>query len=92
MCMCVDYWGLNAITIKNKYPLSNVDEFFDQIKEAWFSFKIDLNSRYHKVHIHVDDITKGAFCTHYGHYEFLVKPFGLTSALSTFMMLMDNVF
>ena len=61
MRMCVDYHSLNAVIIKNKYPLPKIDELFDQLKGAKYFSKIDLRSGYHQVRIHADDIPKTAF-------------------------------
>ena len=89
--MCVDYRGLNAVTIKNKYPLPCIDELFDQLQGARYFTKIDLCSRYHQVFIWTDDVPKTAFRTRFGLFEFLLMPFGLTNAPATFMTLMDSV-
>ena len=90
--ICVDYHLLNAVSIKNKYPLPRIDILFDKLAKAKVFLKIDLRSGYHQIKIQPEDIPKMAFSTRYGLYEYLVMSFGLTNAPAHFMYLMNSVF
>jgi hypothetical protein len=92
LCLCVDYCPLNAVTIKNKYPLLRIDILFDQPAGAQVFSKIDLCSGYHQIKIHVKDIPKTTFTIRYGLFEYLIMSFGLTNALTHFMYLMNSIF
>jgi hypothetical protein len=90
--LCVDYWLLNAVTIKNKYPLPRIDILFDQLAGAQVFSKIDLRSGYHQIKIRPEDIPKTTFTTRYDLFEYLVMSFGLTNVPAHFMYLMNYVF
>src|SRR5438128_7419897 len=92
MRMCIDYRSLNAVTIKNKYPLPRIEDLFDQLKGAKFFSKIDLRSGYYQLKIRPQDTTKTAFVSRYGLYEFLVMSFGFTNTPAYFMNLMKKIF
>jgi transposase InsO family protein len=82
--LCVDYRGLNAITVKNRYPLPLASELLDRLGGSVVFSKIDLRNAYHRIRIREGDEWKTAFRTRYGHFEYLVLPFGLTNAPATF--------
>ncbi|GKD71777.1 putative reverse transcriptase domain-containing protein, partial [Tanacetum coccineum] len=89
--MCIDYRELNKLTMKNRYPLSRINDLFDQLQGPSVYSKIDLRSGYHQLRVRDKDILNTAFKTRYGYYEFQVMPFGLTNAPTVFMDLMNRI-
>ncbi|GJR13282.1 putative reverse transcriptase domain-containing protein [Tanacetum coccineum] len=89
--MCIDYRELNKLTVKNQYPLSRIDDLFDQLQGSSVYSKINLRSGYHQLRDRDEDIPKMEFRNRYGHYKFQVMPFGLTNAQGVFMDLMNRV-
>ena len=81
---CVDYWGLNNITIKNRYLLFLIGESLDRFGQARRFTQLDLTNAYHQMRIREGDEWKTAFRTRYGHFEYQVMPFGLSNAPATF--------
>eukprot|EP00066_Takifugu_rubripes_P017527 XP_011606793.1 PREDICTED: uncharacterized protein LOC105417071 [Takifugu rubripes] len=88
---CIDYRGLNEITMKNRYPLPLVASAFEMLKGATVFTKLDLRNAYHLVRIREGDEWKTAFNTPAGHYEYLVMPSGLTNAPAVFQALVNDV-
>jgi len=90
--LCVDYRGLNNVTIPNRYPLPLMQELQDRVQGAQWFTKLDLKNGFSLIRIREGDEWKTAFRTRYGLYEFQVMPFGLTNTPSTFQDMMNHVF
>lgn len=80
----VDCRFLNALTIKGKFPLPIIDEFLDELAHSSCFTKLDLRSGFHQILLKAGEEYKTAFSTHFGQYEFLVMPFGVTGGPGTF--------
>lgn len=89
---CVDYRGLNDLTVKNSYALPHTEELFDRLQGARYFSKIDLLSGFFQIPTSPEDRAKTAFRTQFGHFEWTVLPMGLTNAPATFQHLMNSTF
>jgi transposase InsO family protein len=88
---CIDYRGLNDITVKNRYPLPLMSSAFEVLQGAKIFTKLDLRNAYHLVRIKEGDEWKTAFNTPLGHFEYRVLPFGLVNAPAVFQALVNDV-
>lgn len=89
--LCVDYRGLNTITIKNRTPLPLINETLDRVRDAQIYTRLDLRGAYNLIRIKEGEEWKTAFRTRYGLFEYLVMPFGLTNAPATFQTMINDV-
>ncbi|KAL0199933.1 hypothetical protein M9458_003120, partial [Cirrhinus mrigala] len=88
---CIDYRGLNNITVKNTYPLPLMSSAFERSQGASVFTKLDLCNAYHLVRIRKGDEWKTAFNTPRGHFEYQVMPFGLSNAPVVFQAFVNDV-
>jgi hypothetical protein len=92
LILCIDFWQLKKVIVKNKYPFPRIDDLFDKVRGMQIFSKIDLRFEYHQVRMKEEDISNTAFRTRYDHYEFTLVPFGLSNVPDVFMCLMNGVF
>ena len=89
--LCVDYRGLNLLTIKNRYPLPLIGESLNRLSKARVYTSLDMVAAYNRLRIKKGDEWKTAFRTRYGHFEYTVLPFGLTNASATFQGFVNKI-
>jgi len=82
--LCVDFRGLNTVTIKNRYPLLLISKILDRLSYIKRFTKLDLRDAYYRMRIKEGNEWKTAFRTRYSHYKYIVIPFGLSNAPATF--------
>uniref|UniRef100_A0A8C5Q592 Gypsy retrotransposon integrase-like protein 1 n=2 Tax=Leptobrachium leishanense TaxID=445787 RepID=A0A8C5Q592_9ANUR len=89
---CIDYRQLNAVTIKNRYPLPLIPELLERLKTAQVYTKLDLRGAYNLIRMRHGDEWKTAFRSRYGHFEYTVMPYGLCNAPATFQHFVNDIF
>jgi len=88
--LCINYRGLNKVTIKNRYPLPLINETLDRLVRTKIFTKLNLKNTYYYIYIRDDYKWKIVFRTHYGHFEYLIIPFGLANILVIFQVYINT--
>ena len=88
---CVDFRRINAVTLRDQYPLPLIDDIFDQVVGCAVYSTLDLRAGYHQIKMAEEDIPKTAFRCHLGLFEYTRMPFGLANAPAVFQRTMDTV-
>jgi hypothetical protein len=91
MRFCADYRRLNALMVKDSYPLPRMDECIDSLGDATIFSTLDCNSGYWQIPVRPEDRDNSTFTSHEGIYRFLRVPFGLTNAPATFQRMVDMI-
>ena len=92
LCLVQDYHALNAVTVKNKYPLPLISELVSQLRGAQYFTKLDVRWGFNNICIKPRDEWKAAFRTNHGLFEPLIMFFGMTNSPTTFQTMMNDVF
>ena len=90
--MCIDYRGLNLLTVKDKYPLPRIDDLLDILAGASVFTLMDMAQGYHQILVAEEDTFKTAFNTRYGQFEWVVMPFGLSNCPAMLQRTMNIIF
>lgn len=88
--MCVDYRALNAITVKDRYPLPLIEDHIDRLGKSKFFSCLDMATGFHQIGLDSGSIPKTAFVTPEGHFEYLKMPFGLANAPVVYQRIITN--
>ena len=89
--LCIDYWKLNVITIKNRYILPLVNELRNRLSETKVFTKLDLYRVYNLIRIKKDKEWKTVFRYRYGHFKYQIILFGLINIPAIYIRIINNI-
>ena len=87
--LCIDYRKLNAATMDDPYEMPRIGDLLDEVAEARWISKLDLNQGFYQIPMDRDSMAKTAFFSPWGKFAFTLMPFGLKNAPTTFQRYMD---